>query len=86
MNLDAFESGVRALVRTGRHGRTAIEWEQPCAATLYLQKDRQGRCCVLALQDRDDFAEFDPRHHSEGEGFFQTEDYALEVLQIPLES
>ena len=83
MNLDKFDTGVWALVRTGRHGRTAIEWTEPFEVQLFLQKDRAGRVCVLAMQGQD-FAEFDPRHDTEEDGLFTTEDYALEILQVPL--
>lgn len=84
VKLSGLESGVKAMVRTGRHGRDAIEWSQPFEAALYLQKDRAGKTCVLALKDLD-FAEFDPRHDVEGENLLITEDYALEIIQVPLE-
>jgi hypothetical protein len=79
---DAFQSGVRAVVRTGRAGRTAVEWSAPRVAALYLQKDLQGRTCVVALQD-EDFAEFDPRHCMEDDGSLVAEDYYLEVQKLP---
>jgi hypothetical protein len=82
INPDKLETGVRALVRTGRHGRTAIDWSAPFEVELHLQKDRAGRVCVLALKGHD-FAEFDPRHDAEGCDLFTTEDYALEILRVP---
>lgn len=82
ISLNNLEAGVRALVRTGRHGRTAIEWSEPFEVELHLQKDHAGRVCVLALKGHD-FAEFDPRHDAEGCDLFTTEDYALEILRVP---
>lgn len=83
VKLNGLESGVKAIVRTGRHGRDAIEWSQPFESSLFLMKDRAGRTCLVALKDVD-FAEFDPRHEVEGENLLITEDYALEILQVPL--
>lgn len=83
VKLSGLESGVKARVRTGRHGRDAIEWSQPFESALFLMKDLKGRTCLVALQDAD-FAEFDPRHDVEGENLLITEDYALEILQVPL--
>lgn len=80
---DAHETGVFARVRLGRHGRTAVEWEPDAVYPLYLQKDPKGRTCVVALQGRGDFAEFDPRHDTESEREFVTEDYVMEVLELP---
>jgi hypothetical protein len=82
--LNSLENGVKAMVRTGRHGRNAIEWSEPFEAVLYLQKDRAGKNCVVALKDQD-FAEFDPRRDVEGENLLISEDYALEIIQVPLE-
>jgi hypothetical protein len=84
ISLNNLEAGVRALVRTGRHGRTAIKWSEPFEVELHLQKDLSGRACVLALKGHD-FAEFDPRHDGESCDLFTTEDYALEILRVPLE-
>jgi len=81
---DSHESGARALVRTGRHGRTCIEWSEPFETTLYLQKDRKGEVCVVALENPSDFAEFDPRYNRETETLLTIEDYALEILELPL--
>ncbi len=81
-SLDAHPDGVRALVRTGRAGRDAVEWSEPFESALYLQRDAAGRVCVLALRDAN-FAEFDPRHSEESPGLFVIEDYYLELLRVP---
>lgn len=79
-----YSTGVQARVRTGRHGRDAVEWSEPFVAALYLQRDPQGRVSCLALLDRD-FAEFDPRHDAESGTVFNTEDYLLEILELPVQ-
>ncbi len=81
-SLDAHPDGVRALVRTGRAGRDAVEWSEPFESALHLQRDGTGRTCVLALREAD-FAEFDPRRSEEAPGLFVTEDYYLELLRVP---
>lgn len=81
---ESLTSGVKARVRLGRHGRNAIEWELPLESGLFLQRDHKGRVCVVAVMERADFAEFDPRHDTEGPNLLTTEDYALEVLEVPL--
>lgn len=78
---DTYESGVPVLVRTGRHGRDAVEWSQPFVSSLHLQRNAQGHTVSLTLADRD-FAEFDPRHHEEADGVLNAEDYLLEVLEF----
>jgi hypothetical protein len=81
--LDEYETSVRARVRTGRHGPNAVQWGEPFVCGLYLQKTSAGQVCGLALQDVD-FAEFDPRREAESERVFVTEDYLLEILDIPV--
>ena len=80
---DRFQTGVRAKVRTGRHGDQAIRWSDPIEVPLHLQKDSSGACCLVALQGVD-FAEFDPRYNHESASLLVTEDYALEVLELPI--
>lgn len=82
---DAHESGVLAKVRTGRHGRDEVEWSKPFETSLYLQKTAFGETCVVALQTVE-FAEFDPRHCSETDTLLITEDYLLEILELPAKS
>jgi hypothetical protein len=79
---DQHVTGVRAFVRTGRHGPSRIHWDPPFESGLSLQNDTKGRCCGVALQDAQ-FAEMDPRHHTESSHLFCTEDYALEILELP---
>lgn len=81
---DQHASGVQAKVRLGRHGRDRINWNPPQDVSLFLQHDPKGRCCIVAVQERSDFAEFDPRHHTETATLLCAEDYALEVLELPL--
>lgn len=81
---DSHETGVRAKVRMGRYGQTAIDWSAPTDVTLHIQKNRGGIACVVAVRECDDFAEFDPRHDQESYNLFVNEDYALEVLELPL--
>lgn len=73
--------GAIATVRTGRHGRDGISWSDPFAAVLLIQRDRKGRIVGLSLRGQS-FAEFDPRHHTEGPNLFMAEDYALEILRV----
>jgi hypothetical protein len=81
--LEMLDSGVRARVRTGFHGTHAIEWSYPFESGLHLQKDKNGRVCLVALKDRD-FTEFDPRYDREGPNLFCSEGDVLEILEVPV--
>jgi hypothetical protein len=81
--LEALESGVRARVRTGFHGTHAIEWSHPFESGLHLQKDKDGRVCLVALKDRD-FTEFDPRYDTEELNLFCSEGDVLQILDAPV--
>lgn len=71
--------GMIATVRTGKAGESGICWSDPFAAELIIEKDRKGVLCGLSLKGIN-FAEFDPRYHSEAKNVFMAEDYALEIL------
>lgn len=71
--------GMKALVRTGRSGRTGIEWTAPFEVELKVDYDPKGKLCGLCLKGVE-FAEFDPRYHCEAENLYIAEDYALEVI------
>lgn len=84
---DGFESGVSAIVRTGRAERHGVDWSAPFETTLCLERDPQGRICGLALQTVNDWAEYDPRHQIESEpadpvALLVSEDYYLEIIAI----
>jgi hypothetical protein len=79
---DQHSTGVRAFLRTGRHGAKRIHWNPPFESALYIEKDAQGHCCGVALQDAD-FADIDPRHHAVSDRMFDVEEYVLEILELP---
>ena len=83
MDINLLEDRCWAVVRTGRLGATQIEWTSPFQVRLNIQKDGRGQVCALALMDTD-FAEFDPRYDLEEPTLLVTEDYALEILEAPL--
>lgn len=72
-----------ALIQTGRNGDSDIIWSEPFEAQLYLQKDRKGLVCVIAIVNQN-FAEFDPRNelNSNEENHYIVEDYHLKILSI----
>jgi hypothetical protein len=79
---DQHSTGVRAFLRTGRHGANRILWDPPFESALHIEKDSQGRCCGVALQDAE-FADIDPRYHTVSDRMFDVEDYVLEILELP---
>ncbi|WP_126223676.1 hypothetical protein [Burkholderia ambifaria] len=82
MEFHQLNDGCVVTGRCGRAGRDEVEWESPRQYTLYVQKDPKGRNCTIAIRDRDDFAEFDPRHDQEGDGLLLSEDYYFEVTEV----
>ncbi len=82
MDFMALNNDCIVKARCGRAGRNEVDWEEPRDYSLYVQKDPQGRNCVIAIRGRDDFAEFDPRHEQEGESLLLNEDYYFEVLAL----
>lgn len=83
MDYQQLNDGCVVIGLCGRAGRTGVEWEEPQQYELYVQKDRKGRNCVVAIRGRGDFAEFDPRHDTEGDVLL-TEDYYFEITSIIL--
>lgn len=81
MDYRMLTDGCQVLGRCGRAGRSGVEWEAPQAYTLLVQKDSKDRVCLVALSDRDDFVDFDPRYDDEGE-YLLSEGYYFEVLKI----
>lgn len=79
--LQGLNSGVRCTVRTGLAGRHGIDWSEPREVVLDLDRDRAGRLRGLSIRG-EDFAEFDPRHHIEGDGQLLAEDHAIEVMGV----
>ncbi|WP_434715981.1 hypothetical protein [Paraburkholderia sp. A3RO-2L] len=82
MDFHSLNNGCLVTGRCGRAGRDAVEWEASREYELFVQKDPKGRSCVIAIRNRDDFAEFDPRHEQEGENLLLNEDYYFEVMEI----
>lgn len=72
-------NGMTATVRTGKAGDSGISWSEPFSAELIIEKDRKGVVGGLSLKGIN-FAEFDPRYHSEADNVYLAEDYALEIL------
>lgn len=80
MDYQKLNNGCVVVGRTGRAGRTGVEWDSFREYTLYIQKNQKGQVCVLALQDCN-FAEFDPRICAEGD-LLIVEDYYFEVKSV----
>lgn len=81
MDFQLFNNNCVVVGRCGRAGRNGVEWEEFRQYSLFVQKDRLGRNCVIAIKGRDDFAEFDPRYAAD-DNVLIAEDYYFEVLSL----
>ncbi|KVP96427.1 hypothetical protein WJ97_11090 [Burkholderia ubonensis] len=81
MDFQSLNDGCLVTGRCGRAGRDGVDWEAPRQYQLFVQKDPKGRNCVIAIRDRDGFAEFDPRYDQD-DNLLITEDYYFEVTAV----
>lgn len=84
MTVNDLSDGQTVRYRVGRyaHGMSHPKWEPWTTGPLYIQRDDKGRVCVLAIRDRLDWAEYDPRRDEPDQGTFVTEGYYLEIAEL----
>ena len=85
MHINDLENGQKVLARTGRAGRTAVEWDHQgrfIEHTLYVARDKQCKVCTVTTTEKD-WAEGGPNDlcpDQDGQGAtFVVEDYYLQI-------
>ena len=91
MKLNDLYNGIQVTCRTGRSGRTGVEWEKDQDGTtwhpetLHIQKDPKGQITLITLKDRP-WAEAslkDMRPGPEG-AMFIVEDWYLQIMNLEI--
>lgn len=88
MHINDLQNGQTVLARTGRAGRTAVEWDNGgrfIEHTLYVQRTKQGKVCTVTTTSKD-WAEGGPDDlcpDQDGQGAtFVVEDYYLQITGL----
>jgi hypothetical protein len=79
MTPDELQDGETRLRRVGRAGRTGPIWGKWETRTIYVQRDRHGRVCIITPKGLN-WAEYDPRRDRPDEnGVMVVEDWYLQI-------
>jgi hypothetical protein len=81
MTVGTLTDGQTVRYRAGRYrdDMDRPDWEPWTEGMIYVQRDGKGQVCVLALKDRLDWAEYDPRHSPPENSTLEAGGYYLEI-------
>ncbi len=77
MRLEDLQDGQTVEYRLGRHGDTRIMWEPWTRGPIYVARNQKGQLVNLTTM-LDQWAEYSWRDYH-GNGFFDAEEYCLEI-------